>query len=150
MPEGRPSDVAFPAHVYVPGRTARHPEGWFDGIRSSATEVAPEQLHRTEAFRTGLAYLRAGFNWECHEVLEAVWMRTPDPSPEREMTQALIQLANARLKIRMERRNAALRLCGMVEEHLSRCPRDSPVLGLRPRQVERMLSLTKKAAKNAS
>ncbi|MEM9638529.1 MAG: DUF309 domain-containing protein, partial [Pseudomonadota bacterium] len=64
-----------PSHAYVPGQSPRHPEDWFDDIKATVSaEVPPERLHETLAFQTGLAYFGAGFFWECHEVLEAVWM----------------------------------------------------------------------------
>ncbi|MEW9918348.1 DUF309 domain-containing protein [Marimonas sp. MJW-29] len=122
--------ILMPPHAYVPGQTARHAEDWFDAIKASVTEKTPvDALADTSAFRAGLAYLEAGYFWECHEVLEAVWMRTPPGTEEREMVQALIQLANARLKLRMDRPKAAMRLCDMVEEHVRRLPRDKAILG---------------------
>lgn len=125
------ADPVLPPHPYVPGQTARHPEDWFDPIKASLTDaIAPQDLHKTEAFQTGLFYLHHGYFWECHEVLEAVWLRCPDPSPEREMTQALIQLANARLKQAMGKPRAVMRLCDMVAEHLARCESQGCVMGL--------------------
>jgi hypothetical protein len=130
------ADPILPPHAYVPGQTARHPEDWFDAIKSSLTDAIPTQyLHETEAFQTGLFYLHQGYFWECHEVLEAVWMRCPDPSPEREMTQALIQLANARLKHLMGKPRAVVRLCDLVEGHLARCVGQARVMGLSVAEV---------------
>ncbi len=121
----------MPPHAYIPGRTARHPENWFDPIKASVGPDTPlAKMHNTAAFQAGMGYLQAGFFWECHEVLEAVWMQTPAGSPEREMVQAIIQLANGRLKLRMQRPKAARRLCGMVRGHLERCPKDRVILGL--------------------
>ncbi|MGB5213166.1 MAG: DUF309 domain-containing protein, partial [Anderseniella sp.] len=60
--------------------------------------------------------LQAGYNWEAHEVWEAVWLATPANGPERLLLQALIQKANARLKSAMQRENAAIRLQEQVEE----------------------------------
>lgn len=132
-----------PPHVYIPGQTARHPEDWFDGIKAT---VLPGRcvgrLQETCAFQTGLAYLGAGYFWECHEVLEAVWMRTEDPSAERDLVQGLIQLANARLKVLMGRPRAARRLCDMVGVHLARCDQGAPVLGLRISDVQSALAAT--------
>ncbi|MDG1169527.1 MAG: DUF309 domain-containing protein [Sulfitobacter sp.] len=123
--------IAMPPYAYVPGKTARHPEDWFDGIKASVPAgAAPCDLAETQAFRAGLAYLDAGFYWECHEVLEAVWMQTPQGSPEREMVQALIQLANAHLKVLMARPRAALRLCDMVEAHVQRIGTAEVILGV--------------------
>ncbi|MDW3224494.1 MAG: DUF309 domain-containing protein [Paracoccaceae bacterium] len=126
-----PEGLIFPPFAYIPGKNSRHPENFFEDIKASVTrDICPSDLQDTAAFKAGLAYLDAGYFWECHEVLEAVWMRTEDPSPEREMVQALIQLANAKLKLLMDKPRAALRLCDMVVAHLARChPRDG-VLGL--------------------
>ena len=142
------SGVALPPHAYVPGQTARHPEDWFDAIKASVTPQVPlQELNQSAAWVAGMAYFDAGYFWECHEVLEAVWMRTPDPSPEREMVQALIQLANARLKLRMGRPGATLRLCAMVEGHLSRCPPGAAILGVPADQVRKRVRDTENDAK---
>ena len=123
--------ISFPPYAYVPGHNARHPEGWFDRVKASvSSDVALSELDRTQAWQAGLAYFDAGYFWGCHEVVEAVWLRTPEGSAEREMALALIQLANARLKLRMQKPRAAARLCDMVEQHLNKCPNDQPVLGL--------------------
>ncbi|WP_300058897.1 DUF309 domain-containing protein [uncultured Roseobacter sp.] len=119
-----------PPHAYIPGKTARHPEDWFDEIKASVAGVPPSRLHHTVAFQTGLAYFVEGFFWECHEVLEAVWMRTAERSVERELVVALIQLANARLKLEMSRPRAARRLCDIVDTHLRRCEGHRRVLGV--------------------
>ena len=100
-----------PPHAYVPGRTERHPDGLFDAIRATAEPGLSEAaLSATEAFRLGLDYLREGYGWEAHEVLEAVWMACPPNAPHRLFVQGLIQLANADVKQRMEQPAAAARL----------------------------------------
>lgn len=114
------SAVPSPAHRYVPGRTERHPEGWFDTLKCDDAT----------ALRAGLAYFEAGFYWECHEVLEAIWLRAPNPSDTRDIMQAVIQLANARLKLVMERPKAAARLCDMVGQLLESVPDGAQPLGL--------------------
>lgn len=141
LPGGYPK----PTFAYVPGMTARHPEGWFDGLKESVTDDIPvNELHRTMAWQAGRAYFDAGYFWECHEVLEAVWMSTPEGSQERDMTQALIQLANARLKLLMKKPRAAVRLCDMVEAHLGRCPGNRPVLGLTVAEMRLLVNRTRK------
>ena len=130
-PADIPDDIPFPAHAYVPGKTPRHPDGWFDDLRNAAKPGTPlSELHLTRAFIAGRVYFDAGFFWECHEVLEAVWMQAPDPSPERDFVQAMIQLANARLKLRMDRPRATLRLCEMVEARTAGYSADDVILGL--------------------
>ena len=68
-------DALRPSHAYVPGQNVRHPEDRFDHIKSS---VMPDvAVQDTQAWQVGLAYLHAGYFWECHEVLEAVWLSLP-------------------------------------------------------------------------
>ena len=139
----RSSDIPLPPHVYVPGFSPRHHSDLFDALKASVTpDITAQALHRTPAFIAGRRYYDAGYFWECHEVLEVIWMHTKDPSPERDMVLALIQLANARLKVLMLQPRAAWRLCDMVETHLSRCPRDRAVLGL---DVDQMLAMVRDA-----
>lgn len=135
----------LPPYAYVPGANARHPEGWFDPIKQSVTpDIIAGDLYQTAAWEAGLAYLDAGFFWECHEVLEAVWLHTDDGTAERDMVQAIIQLANARLKLRMERPQAAGRLCNIVYAHLMRCPGDRAILGLHVHDVQTWVQETEK------
>lgn len=109
--------MVWPAHAYVPGRNTRHAEGAFDHIRDTAQAgMNADALAGCAAFQTGLAYLNAGFYWEAHEVLEPVWMVLPVDSAERRFVQALIQLANGLLKLKMGRPKAALRLAGIARE----------------------------------
>ena len=143
MPETR-DGVVLPPHAYVPGQNARHPEDLFDVIKVSVTaDMPPEELNSTAAWRAGLVYFETGYFWECHEVLEAVWMQTPPGSPEREMTQALIQLANARLKLRMGKPRATLRLCDMVQDHLGRCAGHAEILGKEVQEIASALEETR-------
>lgn len=108
----------LPPHAYLPGRTPRHPEGAFDTVRQTARRgMTPDDLAASNAFRTGLAWLDAGFFWEAHEVLEPVWLALPPNSAERQLTQGLIQFANAALKARMGRMAAARRICAMARSH---------------------------------
>ena len=105
----------LPEHAYVPGLTARHAEGCFEPICATAQKgMSAEQLAQSEAFCTGLYYLQRGYFWEAHELFEPVWMALEEGSEERRLLQALIQLANAQLKVRMHRPKAASRLCIMV------------------------------------
>lgn len=111
-----------PPFACIPGKTARHPEGHFDPLKAD-----PDI-----ALRAGIQFFERGYYWECHEVLESVWMQAKSPSAERDMVQAIIQLANARLKLRMARPKAAARLCGTVGALLDGLPPDVRPLGLDP------------------
>lgn len=127
--------LIYPEYAYLPGRTPRHPEGWFDAIRDTVRPgLSVPELAQTSAWHAELAYLEQGFFWEAHEVLEPVWMALPQGSAERELVQALIQLANACLKREMGRPRAVLRLCAMVARHLDRVG-DAPVMGQTPSEL---------------
>ncbi|MEM1350766.1 MAG: DUF309 domain-containing protein [Pseudomonadota bacterium] len=122
----------------------------FDEIKQSVAEGTPvAQLHNTKAFVTGLAYFDGGFFWECHDVLEAVWRHTKDPSAERGMVLALIQLANARLKVLMLQPRAAWRLCDIVDTRLASCPSDRLVLGLDVNEMRERVATARGIAKYA-
>ncbi|MDG1209842.1 MAG: DUF309 domain-containing protein [Paracoccaceae bacterium] len=102
--------LPLPTHKHIPGQNARHPEDAFDWIRDQAATEAGNA-----AWLYGLRLLREGFYWEAHEVLEPVWMAAAPNSAEKAIAQAVIQLANAALKLDMGKPKAAVRLAGMVE-----------------------------------
>ena len=58
----------------------------------------------------GLKLNDAGFFWECHEILEAVWKAAPQGGRDRILLRACIQTANGNLKSAMEKPRAASRL----------------------------------------
>ncbi|KAA0070500.1 DUF309 domain-containing protein [Tardiphaga sp. P9-11] len=68
------------------------------------------------ALRYGLALNDAGFFWEAHEILEAVWKVAPQRGRDRILLRACIQVANANLKLSLQRPRAAYRL---LQEALS-------------------------------
>jgi hypothetical protein len=111
--------VPMPPFAYVPGQTPRHREGAFGTLQDSVrANMSPTELIGTQAWLAGLQYLEQGFYWEAHEVLEPVWMQTGQNSAERQMVQAIIQIANAALKQRMNRPRAVVRLCELAQGHL--------------------------------
>ncbi|MDB5517424.1 MAG: hypothetical protein JWQ17_4182, partial [Tardiphaga sp.] len=54
----------------------------------------------------------AGFFWECHEILEAIWAAAPQGGRDRILLRACIQVANANLKLKLNRPGAVARLIG--------------------------------------
>ncbi|WP_417206830.1 DUF309 domain-containing protein [Antarctobacter sp.] len=132
-------DWFLPAQAYVPGRTARHPEGLFDPVRATVHPgMAADDLAYSAAFRHGLFYIERGFYWEAHEVLEPVWMALPDGSVERRFVQALIQTANGLLKLRMGRPKAAQRLCRIARALLPET-RDAQIMTVGADEVHAMI-----------
>ncbi|WP_299083286.1 DUF309 domain-containing protein [uncultured Ruegeria sp.] len=131
-----------PSHAYVPGQTSRHPEDLFDLIKAGTDTMCLDEITGSKAWQYGLAFLDEGFYWEAHEVLEAVWMNCPQNSPEKLMTQAVIQTANARLKQKMGRKSAARRLGiearRLAKEAVTRAR--GPVLGLDSQDMQYIAS----------
>lgn len=117
----------LPTHAYIPGKMPRHPEGTFDHIRETVSDgMTPEVLAQSQAFLVGLHYSESGYYWEAHEVLEPVWMALPENGDHRCLVQALIQFANAQLKLEMGRPKAARRLYDIVHGLL--CKIGEPVV----------------------
>lgn len=126
----RPEDIPFPLHAYVPGRNARHDESLFKAFHASVQPgMSLEELEQTLAWRAGWLFVRNGYFWEAHEVLEPVWM-TLDAGPERQFVQGVIQVANAALKLKMGRPNAVRRLCDIADGHLDACGEADAIMGL--------------------
>ncbi len=67
---------------------------------------------RHPALRYGIALNDAGYFWESQEILQAVWAAAPQGGRERMLLRACIQIANANLRLRMQKPNAAARLLG--------------------------------------
>ena len=103
----------MPRWAYVPGEDS---EADHDTLAHALTLV-PSRFRdfvpaRHPALRYGLALNSAGYFWESHEILEAVWAAAPQAGRERILLRACIQIANANLKLRMQRPHAAARLLG--------------------------------------
>ena len=133
----------YPPHRYVPGRTPRHDDAIFEALHDSVQPgMTPDQLCRTDAWAAGWHYLDQGYYWEAHEVLEPVWMETDTGSVERHLVQCLIQVANAALKVRMDRPNAVVRLCDIAADHLREAGANGheAVMGVRLAELARRIA----------
>lgn len=108
-------DWPLPGVAYLPGRTTR-PDADDDVhriARAAPDPTDPRNWAQNAAWLAGLRLYREGFFWEAHEVWEPVWMNAQPNSRERLLIQGLIQMANAALKQRMARNQAAIRLAAM-------------------------------------
>jgi hypothetical protein len=108
---GRAEDLRLPGWAHLPGVTP----GADHAPLEAAKELVPPRFEAPPAadhpaIRYGIRLCDSGFYWEAHEVLEAVWMAAALNGRDRTALRAIIQLANAGLKLRMGRPRAALRL----------------------------------------
>lgn len=104
-------DLALPRWAYVPGE---QPAADHDALEH-AKALVPIRYDgcvpaSDPALRYGLALNDSGFFWEAHEILEAVWKVAPQGGRDRILLRACIQVANANLKMKMDRPRAAARL----------------------------------------
>jgi predicted metal-dependent hydrolase len=104
-------DLALPRWAYVPGK---QPAADHDALER-AKALVPVRYDgfvpaSDPALRYGLALNDGGFFWEAHEILEAIWKVAPQGGRDRILLRACIQVANANLKMKMDRPRAALRL----------------------------------------
>jgi hypothetical protein len=115
IPSSRAVNLPLPGWAYVPGETADaeadHDTLW------QAKALVPSRFRdfvpaRHPALRYGIALNDAGYFWESQEVLQAVWAAAPQGGRERSLLRACIQIANANLKLRMQKPHAAARLWG--------------------------------------
>ncbi|MGX9352046.1 DUF309 domain-containing protein [Shimia sp. W99] len=122
-----------PPHAYVPGQTPRHADGLFDGFGFDIDDIKG-----SDRWGLALTFIREGYFWEAHELLEPIWMALPAPSAERRVVQGLIQLANAGLKRRMKRDRAVARLEAIGRDLLNDAdaPRGKAILGLNDSEIE--------------
>ena len=115
IPSSSAVNLPLPGWAYVPGETADakadHDTLW------QAKALVPSRFRdfvpaRHPALRYGIALNDAGYFWESQEVLQAVWAAAPQGGRERILLRACIQIANANLKLRMQKPHAATRLLG--------------------------------------
>lgn len=109
-----PSEAArfpLPGWAYVPGVSLQVDHARLAPVKALVpTRFAGFVPAQHPALRYGLALNDAGFFWECHEILEAVWAAAPQGGRERILLRACIQVANGNLKLKMQRAHAAVRL----------------------------------------
>jgi hypothetical protein len=106
------ADLALPRWAYVPGETAEA-EADHDTL-AAARKWVPARFRgyvpaRHPALRYAFALNTSGYFWESQEILEAVWAAAPQGGRERMLLRACIQIANANLRLRMQKPHAAAR-----------------------------------------
>lgn len=106
------SDVfALPRWAHVPGADGSADRDALDPVKAGVPRAFVGHVPAAyPALRYGLRLNDAGFFWEAHEILEAVWHAAPKGGRDRVALRGCIQVANANLKVRMGRLAAARRL----------------------------------------
>jgi hypothetical protein len=115
IPPSSAANLPLPQWAYVPGETAEA-EADYETL-AQAKLLVPSRFRgyvpaRHPALRYGIALNDHGYFWESQEILEAVWAAAPQGGRERILLRACIQIANANLRLRMQKPHAAARLLG--------------------------------------
>ncbi|MBR0843589.1 DUF309 domain-containing protein [Bradyrhizobium liaoningense] len=113
VPSNASGPLPWPRWAYVPGETGAVD---YETLALAKAQV-PSAFRghvpaRHPALRYGLALNDRGYFWESQEVLEAVWAAAPQGGRERILLRACIHIANANLRLRMQRSHSAARLFG--------------------------------------
>lgn len=109
--------IPLPPYAYVPGSTPRHDEDFLDHVKELASIITQnENAQENDAWLFGIRLFENDFFWECHEVLETVWMNALPNSREKNLVQGVIHLSNAALKIKMQRPDASQRLIELADQ----------------------------------
>jgi hypothetical protein len=108
-------DLPLPQWAYVPGETDE--AGADYETLAQVKLLVPAAFRgyvpaRHPALRYGLALNDRGYFWEAQEILETLWAAAPQGGRERILLRACIRIANANLRLRMQKPTAAARLFG--------------------------------------
>jgi hypothetical protein len=115
VPSDASGPLPWPRWAYVPGEAAGLDADYETLGLAKALVPSAFRGHvpaRHPALRYGLALNDRGYFWESQEVLEAVWAAAPQGGRERILLRACIHIANANLRLRMQRLHSAARLFG--------------------------------------
>jgi hypothetical protein len=115
IPPPNAGNLPLPQWAYVPGETAEA-EADYETL-AQAKLLVPSRFRgyvpaRHPALRYAITLNDHGYFWEAQEILEAVWAAAPQGGRERILLRACIQIANANLRLRMQKPHAAARFFG--------------------------------------
>ena len=116
------SDRPLPPYRHVPGRTphpTRDPDGHSYG--QEEPELPSLNDHRWQDcshYLYGIDLFNEGYWWECHEVLEPLWLAAGIGTPAGHVLQAVIQCAASHLKTRTGQLRGGRRLLDHARKHV--------------------------------
>ncbi len=133
--------LQLPGYRHIPGHNARPDCSFLQSVASRAADQTTDaSASGNIAWCYGIRLFNEHYYWESHEVLETVWSRALPNSRERHLLQLVIHLANARLKQRMQRPAAVLRLQQMAQVLCERAyTHDKTLMGIDQQQLQRVL-----------
>ena len=135
------ANLQLPGYKHLPGSNPRPDCSFLETVAKQAISPTEDRTANSNiAWLYGIRLYNAGYYWESHEILEAVWLNALPNSRERFLLQAVIHLANARLKMKMSRHAAVLRLQKLAMECMVRAiPIPEPLMGVRFDQLRQLI-----------
>src|SRR6195256_2280403 len=120
-PPSTTGNLPLPRWAYVPGE-ADEANADYETL-AQITALVPSRFGgyvpaRHPALRYGIRLNDRGYFWESQEVLEAVWAAAPQGGRERILLRACILIANANLRLRIQKPTAAARMLGEALQEL--------------------------------
>jgi hypothetical protein len=131
-PPSAAADLPLPRWAYVPGETDEANADY--ETLAQITALVPPRFGgyvpaRHPALRYGITLNDRGYFWESQEILEAVWAAAPQGGRERILLRACILIANANLRLRMQKPHPAARLLGDALGELKALTRNAAASG---------------------
>ncbi len=119
----RYTKIPFPAYRHFPGQTT-HPDRNPIGHAMGKPDPKPHSLNevpwqQSASYLYGIDLFNAGYWWECHEILEGLWLATGRTTKAGHTMQAIIQWAAAHLKVAMDHPIGARRLISHSQKHVA-------------------------------
>ncbi len=119
----RYTKVPLPTYRHLPGLTT-HPNRAPEEHAMGKPDPAPVSLNETpwqksESYLYAIDLFNAGFWWECHEILEGMWLVTGRKTKAGKTMQIIIQWAAAHLKIAVDHPLGARRLISQSRQHVA-------------------------------
>lgn len=115
VPSHPSGQLPWPRWAYIPGETGAV-DADYETLDLAKALVPPAFRGyvpaRHPALRYGLTLNDRGYFWESQEVLEALWAAAPQGGRERILLRACVHVANANLRLRMQKAHSAARLFG--------------------------------------
>jgi uncharacterized protein len=106
-------EIPFPAYPYIPGQNPRPQNPHIPGVA-----IEPQRWWQNSTYLLGVDLFNAGYYWEAHEQFEGLWLAAGRKGVVADFFKALIKLAAAGVKQRMNQpasvRSQALRAAQLL------------------------------------
>ena len=132
----------LPPVRHIPGTGTVASSNFLQAITAKCPEhTVSSQWQSNTPYRCGWHLFENDYFWESHEIWEQVWIRCAANSREKVLLQAIIQLANSRLKVLQGKSKSAQKIYDLYldltqEAYLrGEQTQDDPLMGLKQQDL---------------